>query len=106
MGTRLFVGNLPFDVTEAELRGLFAGEDRHVGEVAIITERDTARSRGFGFVEMGSESDAKAAMNALHGLVLRGRALTVNEAREPRSRRGGPSLGGNRPGGDRDRRRL
>jgi RNA recognition motif-containing protein len=104
MGTRLFVGNLPFDVTEAELRALFGGEDRHVGDVAIVTERDTGRPRGFGFVDMGSEADAKAAVNALNGLVLRGRTLTVNEAREARSRRGGPSLGGSRAGGDRGRR--
>jgi len=95
MGTRLYVGNLPFDVDEAQLRALFEGGGRTVTEVKMITDRDTGRPRGFAFVEMGSQEDANAAVQELNGKDLNGRALTVNEARERESRGGG--RGGGRP---------
>ena len=94
MGTRLYVGNLPFDASEEDLRGLFAKDGRQVSEVKIITDRDTGRARGFGFVEMGSQADAEAAVNALNGAEFGGRTLTVNEAREQAPRRGGGGFGG------------
>ena len=98
MGTRLYVGNLPFDVDEAQLRALFVGGGRTVTEVKLVTDRDTGRPRGFAFVEMGSQDDANAAMRELNGKDLNGRSLTVNEARE-RESRGGGGFGGGRPGG-------
>ena len=89
MGTRLYVGNLPFDTDEAQLRTLFQEGGRQVAEVKIITDRDTGRPRGFAFVEMVSQEDADAAINALNGREVGGRALTVNEARERAPRSGG-----------------
>ncbi len=89
MGTRLYVGNLPFDTDEAQLRTLFQEGGRQVSEVKIITDRDTGRPRGFAFVEMASQEDADAAINALNGREVGGRALTVNEARERAPRTGG-----------------
>ncbi len=97
MGTRLYVGNLPFDVDEAQLRTLFQEGGRQVTEVKIVTDRDTGRPRGFAFIEMGSQADAQAAIAALKGKDVGGRALTVNEAREQAPRRGG--FGGGRGGG-------
>ncbi len=94
MGTRLYVGNLPYDTNEEQLRTLFQEGGRQVSEVKIITDRDTGRPRGFAFVEMGSQSDADAAVSALNGKEYGGRALTVNEAREQTPRRGGPGGGG------------
>jgi RNA recognition motif-containing protein len=99
MGTRLYVGNLPFDVDEAQLRTLFAGGGRTVAEVKLVTDRETGRPRGFAFIEMGSQADANAAVQELNGTQLGGRALTVNEAREREQSRGG--YGGGRPGGGR-----
>ena len=94
---KIYVGNLPFDTTEDSLRATFEpyGE---VASASIVTDRDTGRSRGFGFVEMNSDEQAKAAIAALHGSNLNGRDLTVNEAkpREPRS--GGFGGGGGRGG--------
>lgn len=89
MGTRLYVGNLPFDVDESQLRTLFVGSGRTVTEVKVVTDRDTGRPRGFAFVEMGSQSDAEAAVRELNGTQMGGRSLTVNEARERESRSGG-----------------
>lgn len=85
---KIYVGNLPFSTTEDELRELFESH----GEVAsaeIVRDRDSGRSRGFGFVEMGEESQARAAIEGLDGTELSGRALVVNEARskEPRGGR-------------------
>jgi cold-inducible RNA-binding protein len=95
MGTRLYVGNLPFDVDESQLRTLFGGAGRSVTEVKIITDRDTGRARGFAFVEMGSQEEAQAAVKELSGTEMGGRALTVNEARERESRgSGGGGYGG------------
>ncbi len=79
----LFVGNLSYQLTEEELREAFETHGS-VTSAAIITERDTGRSRGFGFVEMAEDSDARKAIEALNGFDLGGRALTVNEARPRR----------------------
>ena len=98
MGTRLYVGNLPFNADENQIRDLFAGSNRTVTEVKLVTDRDTGRPRGFGFVEMGSSEDADSAIRALNGQDFGGRALTVNEAKERSSGGGGGGggYGGNR----------
>ena len=93
MGKRLYVGNLSDDTTEDSLRAAFSEDGRTVTEVHIMVDRDSGRPRGFGFVEMGSDSEAQAAIEALDGVDLDGRNLRVNEARE---RQGG---GGGRRGG-------
>ena len=99
MGTRVYVGNLPFDTDASQLRALFEEGGREVADVKIITDRDTGRPRGFAFVEMGSQSDAQSAITALNGREVGGRVLTVNEAKEQAPRRGG--AGGFRGGGGR-----
>ncbi len=99
MGSRLYVGNLPFSASEESVRELFAQDGRGVTEVKLITDRDTGRPRGFGFVEMGSSQDADAAISALNGFSMDGRPLTVNEARERSS--GGRGGGGGGGGYDR-----
>ena len=100
MGTRVYVGNLPFDTDASALRALFEEGDRKVTDVKIITDRDTGRPRGFAFVEMESADDAQAAIQALNGRDVGGRALTVNEAKEQAPRRsGGGGGGGYRSGG-------
>ncbi len=106
MGTRLYVGNLPFDVDEAQVRTLFQEGGREVAEVKIVMDRDTGRPRGFAFVEMTSQADAQAAIAAMNGREVGGRALTVNEAREQAPRGGGfgGSYGGGRGGGGGRRR--
>ncbi len=81
MGKKLYVGNLSFDTTSADLEALFAPFGTCESS-AVITDRDTGRSRGFGFVEMSSSSEAQAAIAALNGREHQGRTLTVNEARE------------------------
>ena len=96
MGTRLYVGNLPFSVDEHTLRSLFEQNDREVTEVKLITDRDTGRPRGFGFVEMGNSEHADMAIRDLNGYEMDGRPLTVNEARE---RGGGGGGRGGRGGG-------
>ena len=103
MGNRLYVGNLSFNTTEETLRASFADGGRNVVEVNIISDRDTGRPRGFAFVEMGSDADAKAAISALDGQNLDGRTITVNEARERKGGGGGGGGGGGRGGGGRDR---
>ena len=82
MGTRLYVGNLPFTADETQIRELFAQSGRTVSEVKLVTDRDTGRPRGFGFVEMGSSEDADGAIRDHNGRDFGGRALTVNEAKE------------------------
>ncbi len=101
MGTRVYVGNLPFDTDASALRALFEEGGRVVADVKIITDRDTGRPRGFAFVEMENQSDAQAAIQALNGRQVGGRALTVNEAKEqaPRRSGGGGGGGGYRSGG-------
>jgi cold-inducible RNA-binding protein len=90
---RLYVGNLSYDTTEAELRELFAAHGT-VDSVNLITDNATGRSKGFGFVEMPNDEEAKAAIAGLNGKDLRGRTINVNEAR-PKAERGG-SGGGRR----------
>ena len=82
MGTRLYVGNLPFSADEQEIRELFEQNERTVTDVKLITDRATGRPRGFGFVEMGSEEDAAGAISDHDGKEFGGRVLKVNEARE------------------------
>jgi RNA recognition motif-containing protein len=97
MGKRLYVGNLTYGTTDAALRQLFEAHGT-VTSVQVIIDRDTGRSKGFGFVEMGNDQEAQAAVAALNGQQVDGRALTVNEAR-PKTEGGGG--GGGRGGGGR-----
>ena len=99
MGSRLYVGNLPFSANEDQVRDLFGQNDRTVVEVRLITDRDTGRPRGFGFVEMGSDEDAQGAISELNGYSMDGRPLTVNEARERTGGGGGRGGGGGFRGG-------
>jgi RNA recognition motif-containing protein len=98
MGKKLYVGNLSYDVENAALGEMFTPHGT-VESSQIITDRDTGRSKGFGFVEMGSESEAQAAIAALNGQEVGGRALTVNEAKPKENRSGGG--GGGYGGGNR-----
>jgi RNA recognition motif-containing protein len=91
MGNRLFVGNLPFDVTEAQVREFIEGDNRKVRSVKIVTDKDTGRPRGFAFVDVESDEEAQSAISALNGKELGGRQLVVNEAQE---RGGGGKFGG------------
>jgi RNA recognition motif-containing protein len=97
MGKKLYVGNLSYQVDGSELEQLF-GQHGQVVSAQIINDRDTGRSKGFGFVEMSSDDEAQAAITALNGQEHGGRALTVNEAR-PREERGGGGGGGGGRGG-------
>jgi RNA recognition motif-containing protein len=105
MGSKIYVGGLPYSATEQQLSDLFSPHGS-VQSARVITDKFTGQSRGFGFVEMGSEEEAKKAIAALNGTQMDGRTLTVNEAKpqEPRSGggggRGGFGCGG---GGKRDR---
>ena len=96
MGTRLYVGNLPFSADESQIRDLFSQNGRTVSEVKLVTDRETGRPRGFGFVEMGSTQDADGAIRELNGHDYGGRSLTVNEAKERTSGGGGGGFGGGR----------
>ena len=87
MGKRLYVGNLSYGTTDESLRQLFEGHGQ-VTSAQIIMDRDTGRSKGFGFVEMATDQEAQAAITALNGQQIDGRALTVNEAR-PKTETGG-----------------
>jgi cold-inducible RNA-binding protein len=104
MATKLFVGNLPFSATENDLQDHFAAAGTVIA-VNIMQDRATGRSRGFAFVEMGSQAEADKAVADFHGKDFQGRPLTVNEAR-PREERppGGGGYGGGRGGGGGDRR--
>ncbi|RCS52689.1 RNA-binding protein [Bremerella cremea] len=97
MKKKLYVGNLPYSYTGTDLENLFS-QYGNVAYVSVISDRETGRSRGFGFVEMDSDSDASAAIDALNGYDIDGRKLVVNEARE---REGRPGGGGGGRGGDR-----
>jgi len=97
MGKKLYVGNLSYTVDSSELEQLF-GAHGQVVSAQIINDRDTGRSKGFGFVEMSTDAEAQAAVAALNGQQHEGRALTVNEAR-PREERSGGGGGGGRGGG-------
>jgi RNA recognition motif-containing protein len=103
MGSKIYVGGLPYSTAEQELADLF-GQHGNVTSAKIITDKYTGQSRGFGFVEMGSDEEAKSAIDALNGTELGGRTLTVNEAKPqaPRTGFGGGASrgpGGKRPGG-------
>jgi len=89
MGTRLYIGNLSWDTTEAGLTAALEEGGRSVKEVSLITDRETGRPRGFAFAEMNNDADAQAAIEALDGKELDGRNLRVNEARERQPRPGG-----------------
>ena len=100
MGRKLYVGNLGYDVKGQDLEQLF-GEHGTVDSASVITDRDTGRSKGFGFVEMSSDDEARACISALDGKDFEGRALKVNEAK-PRASTGGGGgghRGGSRGGG-------
>ena len=96
MGKRIYVGNLSYNTDKDELQQLFAAHGTVVS-AEVITDRDSGRSKGFGFIEMGSDQEAEAAIAALNGKNVGGRNLTVNEAR-PQPSRSGPG-GGPRGGG-------
>jgi RNA recognition motif-containing protein len=96
MGKKLYVGNLSYSVSSSDLEQLF-GAHGTVESAQVISDRDTGRSKGFGFVEMSSDEEAQAAIAALNGQDNNGRALTVNEAK-PREDRGGGGGGGGRGG--------
>ena len=99
MSTKLYVGNLAFQTTSQELQELFA-QAGTVESAAVVEDRDTGRSRGFGFVEMSTKEESTAAIDQFNGKEVNGRALKVNEAK-PRENRGGGGrgFGGNRSGG-------
>jgi RNA recognition motif-containing protein len=100
MAKKLYVGNLPYGVADSDLEQMFAAHGT-VQSAQVIMDRDTGRSKGFGFVEMGSDSEAQAAITAMNGKEIDGRALTVNEARpkpEGGGGRGGYGGGGGRGG--------
>jgi RNA recognition motif-containing protein len=90
MGKKLFVGNLSFNTTSADLEAMFA-ELGTCESASVVTDRESGRSRGFGFVEMASNDEAQKAIAALNGRDLQGRQLNVSEAKERTDRRGGPS---------------
>ena len=93
MGKKLYVGNLAYGVTDSDLQTMFAAHGT-VTSAQVIMDRDTGRSKGFGFVEMGSDQEAQNAIKALNGQQSDGRALTVNEARPKESGGGGGRSGG------------
>ena len=100
MGKKLYVGNLSYDVDSSALQQLFTAHGT-VESAQIIVDRDTNRSKGFGFVEMASDAEAQAAIAALNGQQFNSRALTVNEAKPKENRTGGGFGGGRSGGGDR-----
>ena len=97
MGSKIYVGGLPYSATEQQLSDLFAAHGA-VASARIITYKFTGQSRGFGFVEMSSDAEAQAAITALNGSEMGGRTLTVNEARPQEPRTGGGGGGGGRGG--------
>ena len=103
MGNRLYVGNLPFSVQPEGLREAFSASGE-VTDVHIVSDRETGRSRGFAFVTMGNAHEAAAAISAMNGAMLDGRALRVNEAEEKPQRSGGFGGGGRGGGGKRGER--
>ncbi len=95
MNKKLYVGGLPYSVTEDKLQEIFSAHGT-VESARVITDRFTGRSRGFGFVEMSSDEEAQTAIDSLNGSDLDGRSLTVNEARPQENRGGGGGGGGDR----------
>jgi len=100
MGNKLYVGGLPYSVTEGRLEEVFAAHGT-VQSAKVISDKFTGQSRGFGFVEMGSSDEAQKAIAALNGTQLDGRTLVVNEAKPMESRGGGGGGGGGGRGGNR-----
>ena len=98
MGKKLYVGNLSYQTESSELQELF-GQFGTVESAEIISDRETGRSKGFGFVEMGSDEEAQAAIAGMNGKEIGGRTLTVNEAKPKEPRSGGFGGGGGRSGG-------
>src|SRR3954465_11742122 len=98
MGKKLYVGNLDYGVTDSDLQTMFSAHGT-VQSAQVIMDRDTGRSKGFGFVEMGSDQEAQAAISAMNGQEVDGRTLTVNEARPREDRGGGGGGGGGGRGG-------
>src|SRR5579862_3910598 len=96
MGKKLYVGNLTYTVTDSDLTAMF-GPHGTVQSAQVVMDRETGRSKGFGFVEMGNDQEAQAAIQALNGKEMSGRSLTVNEARPKES--GGGGRGGHGGGG-------
>ena len=99
MATKLFVGSLPFETTSDELREIFAKAGK-VADANVVMDKMTGRSRGFGFVEMASETDAKSAIDTLNGTDVGGRKIFVSEARPQRGDSGGVSGGQSAPAAD------
>jgi len=97
MGKKLYVGNLPYNVTDSSLQQMFESFG-NVESAQVIIDRDTGRSKGFGFVELSKDNEAQAAIQGMHGKEIEGRPLTVNEAR-PKEGGGGGGRGGPRGGG-------
>ena len=98
MGNKLYVGNLAYSVRDDSLLQAFS-QFGHVASAKVMMDRETGRSKGFGFVEMGSDAEAQAAINGMNGQALEGRAVVVNEARPREERPGGFGGGGGRSGG-------
>ncbi|HVF84835.1 MAG TPA: RNA-binding protein, partial [Abditibacteriaceae bacterium] len=98
MGKRLFVGSLPYSTMDDDLQQLFA-QAGTVESAAVISDRDTGQSKGFGFVEMATDEEAQKAIDMFNGYEINGRALAVNEARPREERGGGGFGGGGRSGG-------
>ena len=89
MGNKLYVGNLPYSFRDSDMEKAFS-QYGSVGSAKVMMDRDSGRSKGFGFVEMGSDAEAKAAIEGMNGHEFDGRALVVNEARPMEPRTGGP----------------
>jgi RNA recognition motif-containing protein len=98
MGNKLYVGNLSYNIRDDDLQQAFA-QYGSVSSAKVMMDRDTGRSKGFGFVEMGSDAEAQSAINGMNGQALDGRAIVVNEARPREERPGGFGGGGGRSGG-------
>ena len=101
MGRRLYVGNLSYSTTEADLRDAFVATGHDVAEVKLVLDRDTGRPRGFAFVEMTTDAEAAQAIETLNGREIQGRPINVSEARERAPRSGGGGGGGFGGGGGR-----
>jgi CxxC-x17-CxxC domain-containing protein len=98
MGNKLYVGNLPYQVRDSDLEQAFS-QFGQVSSAKVMMERETGRSKGFGFVEMGSDDEAQAAINGMNGQPLGGRSIVVNEARPMENRPRGGGFGGGGSGG-------
>ncbi len=93
MATRIYVGGLPYSTSDSDLETLFSASGT-VTSASVVTDKYTGQSKGFGFVEMGTDAEATAAINTLNGTMMGGRTLTVNEAKPREERSGGGGYGG------------